>query len=158
MLDWDNGRVFQTAALFLLGMLIGRRGLFEERNLGVWGKVLAGALIAFFPLYGIGNMLPNYIENKSILTPLALIVSSLYKFAFMLVLVAGVLFAYYRTQWRERLMKITPYGKMSLTNYITQSIIGSMMYYNWGFALQSFSSCSISFAFKLVLKRSSIAL
>ena len=124
---WDNGRVFQTAALFLLGMLIGRRGLFEERNLGVWGKILAGALIAFFPLYGIGNMLPNYIENKSILTPLALIVSSLYKFAFMLVLVAGVLFAYYRTQWHERLMKITPYGKLSLTNYITQSIIGSMM-------------------------------
>lgn len=141
---WDNGRVFQTAALFLLGMLIGRRGLFEERNLGVWGKILAGALIAFFPLYGIGNMLPNYIENKSILTPLALIVSSLYKFAFMLVLVAGVLFAYYRTQWRERLMKITPYGKMSLTNYITQSIIGSMMYYNWGFALHRYMGITAS--------------
>lgn len=25
---WDHGRVFQTAALFLLGMLIGRKGLF----------------------------------------------------------------------------------------------------------------------------------
>ena len=34
-------------------------------------------------------------------------------------------------------MKITPYGKMSLTNYITQSIVGSMLYYNWGFALHN---------------------
>ena len=26
---------------------------------------------------------------------------------------------------------------MSLTNYITQSIVGSMLYYNWGFALHN---------------------
>ncbi len=132
---WDNGRVFQTAALFLFGMLIGRRGLFLKKNLHVWGKVLAGALIAFFPLYGIGNMLPQFVENHNILTPLLLIVSSLYKFAFMLVLVSGIIFAFYKTSMRASLMKITPYGKMSLTNYITQSIIGSMLFYNWGFAL-----------------------
>ena len=30
---WDNGRVFQTAALFLFGLLIGRRGLFLKENL-----------------------------------------------------------------------------------------------------------------------------
>ncbi len=132
---WDNGRVFQTASLFLFGVLIGRRGLFLKKNLHVWGKVLAGALIAFFPLYGLGNMLPRFIENHNILTPLLLTVSSLYKFAFMLVLVSGVIFAFYKTSMRTALMKITPYGKMSLTNYITQSIFGSLLFYNWGFAL-----------------------
>ncbi len=132
---WDNGRVFQTAALFLLGMLIGRRGLFLEKNLHVWGRVLAGALIAFFPLYGIDNMLPRFIENRNVLVPLALTVSSLHKFAFMLILVSGVLFAYYRSGLRATLHKIIPYGRMSLTNYITQSIFGAMLFYNWGFAL-----------------------
>ena len=132
---WDHGRVFQTSALFLLGMLIGRRGLFREERLATWGKVLAGALIAFFPLYGLGNMLPDFIGNKSILVPLRLIVTSLSNFAFMLLLVSGVLFAFYRTGLRRRMMKLAPYGKMSLTNYITQSIVGSMLYYNWGFAL-----------------------
>ncbi len=132
---WDNGRVFQTASLFLFGMLIGRRGLFLKENLPVWGKVLAGALIAFFPLYGLGNMLPRFIDNSSILTPLLLIISSLYKFAFMLVLVSGVIFAFYTTRMHSTLMKIIPYGKMSLTNYITQSVFGSLLFYNWGFGL-----------------------
>lgn len=127
---WDHGRVFQTAALFLLGMLIGRRGLFQKENLKVWNKILAGALIAFFPLYGLGNMLPAFIVNKSILTPLSLIITSLSNFSFMLVLVSGVIFAFYNTNMHYLLMKITPYGKMSLTNYITQSIVGSMLYYN----------------------------
>lgn len=133
---WDHGRMFQTASLFLLGMLIGRRGLFLEKHIGMWGKVLAGALIVFFPLYGLGNMLPRYIDNASILKPLTLIVTSLSNFAFMLVLVSGGIFAFYKTKWRERLMKFASYGKMSLTNYITQSIIGSMLYYHWGFQLQ----------------------
>ena len=134
---WDHGRVFQTAALFLFGLLIGRRGLFLKENLKFWNKVLCGALIAFFPLYGLGNMLPGFIVSKSILTPLLLIITSLSKFAFMLILVSGVIFAFYRTNLHDWLMKITPYGKMSLTNYITQSIIGSLLFYNWGLALHS---------------------
>ena len=134
---WDNGRVFQTAALFLLGLLIGRRGLFLKENVKVWNKVLCGALIAFFPLYGLGNMLPDFIVNKSILTPLLLIITSLSKFSFMLVLVSGGIFAFYRNNLHGLLMKLTPYGKMSLTNYITQSIIGSLIFYNWGLGLHN---------------------
>lgn len=55
----------------------------------------------------------------------------------LLILVSGVVFAFYKTNLHDGLMKITPYGKMSLTNYITQSIVGSMLYYNWGFALHN---------------------
>lgn len=33
-------------------------------------------------------------------------------------------------------MKLAPYGKMSLTNYFTQSIIGSALFYHWGLYLQ----------------------
>lgn len=108
---WDHGRVFQTAALFLLGMLIGRKGLFLKEHLKVWNKVLASSLVAFFPLYGLGNMLPDFITNKSILTPLSLIITSLSNFAFMLILVSGVVFAFYKTNLHDGLMKITPYGK-----------------------------------------------
>lgn len=142
---WDHGRVFQTAALFLLGLLIGRRGLFLKENLKVWNKVLAGSLIAFFPLYGLSNLLPDFITAPNILIPLSLIVTSLVNFAFMLILVSGVLFAFYRTNLKKNMMKLIPYGRMSLTNYITQSIFGAMLYYNWGFALHNKLGITASF-------------
>lgn len=133
---WDNARIFQTSSLFILGMLMGRRGLLLECHVGTWGKILAGALIAFFPLYGLSEMLPGFVENRQLLRPLLLVINSLHKFAFMLVLVSGVIFAYYRTRrLHEWLCVIIPYGRMSLTNYVMQSIIGSMLFYHWGFGL-----------------------
>lgn len=148
---WDNGRVFQTAALFLLGFLAGKRGLFLKENLKIWNKVLCGSLLAFFPLYGLGNMLPDFIDNPSIRTPLLLIISSLYKFAFMLLLVSAILFAYYRTRLQRRLAQIVPYGRMSLTNYITQSIFGSLLFYNWGFGLHDDLGITASFLTGILL-------
>lgn len=133
---WDHGRIFQTSSLFIFGMLMGRRGWLLRENLNRWNKVLAGALIAFFPLYGLHNMLPSFIENPSILGPLKIIVSSLSNLSFMLILVSGVLMAFYRTNLHNLLMKMAPYGKMSLTCYITQSIVGSLLYYHWGLHLQ----------------------
>ncbi len=50
---WDHGRVFQTAGLFIAGMLIGRHGWLLECNLPKWGRVLAVAICCFFPLYGL---------------------------------------------------------------------------------------------------------
>lgn len=147
---WDNGRVFQTAALFLFGMLIGRRKLFLQDALPVWNKICAGAVIAFFPLYGLNNMLPQFIESKAILTPLALTVKSLANFAFMLMLVSGVIFMYYRTRCQPLLRRIIPYGKMSLTNYITQSMVGSFVFYHWGLAMHAHFTITASFLFGIV--------
>jgi len=134
---WNAGRVFQTAGLFIMGMLIGRNGWFLRENLRYWGRVLAAALICFFPLYGLGNMLGDYIQNPNVLTPLSAIISSLYKLCFMLILVSGILFGYYCTTKFSRVLSLLiPYGRMSMTNYVTQGIIGSFIFYNWGLHLQ----------------------
>jgi uncharacterized protein len=135
---WDHGRIFQTAGLFMLGMLIGRQGWLLKSSLPGWGRVLAWALVAFFPLYGLNNMLPSFIENANILGPLSLLVSSLANFAFMLVLVSGVLFGFYCSEKVCRVFRLLiPYGKMSMTNYVTQSIAGSLIFYNWGFGMHA---------------------
>ena len=136
---WEHGRMFQTAALFIFGFVIGRKQLFlnQGNNLHTWGVVMATALIAFFPLYGLSNMLPSYITTRAILTPLALIVKSLSNCSFMLIMLSGIILAYYATTRQKLFNYFIPYGKMSLTNYITQSIIGGMLFYNWGFALHN---------------------
>ena len=89
---WENARFFQTPALFLLGMWIGRQKLFcfSEKNIKFWLATLAIALLAYFPLNGLTPMLENFIDNKAVAGPAMLITSSLAKFAFMMLLVAGV--------------------------------------------------------------------
>ncbi len=148
---WDNGRVFQTASLFILGMLIGREGWLLEDKLKNWIVVMLVALAVFFPLNGLSAMIPSYIENKNITVPLLLLVNSLAKFSFMLILVSAVLFLYYRTTAKKLLEKIIPYGKMSMTCYVTQSIVGSMIYYNWGFGLHAHLGITASFLVGILL-------
>lgn len=134
---WDHGRIFQTAALFMFGMLIGREEWFLRKNLHKWGIVLSVALISFFPLYGLNNMVGNFIDDARILSQLKLIVSSLSNVAFMLILLCGVMFGYYSTKTISRLLsKLIPYGRMSMTNYVTQGIVGATLFYNWGLHLQ----------------------
>ncbi|MFR9628235.1 MAG: DUF418 domain-containing protein [Rikenellaceae bacterium] len=132
---WDHGRIFQSAALFILGMLIGRRSLFTAENVSFWSRVLAYSLIIFFPLYGLGNTLPEFITHKETLSPLKLIITSWSNLAFMFILVSGIIIAYHKSSLKGFMSHIIPYGKMSLTNYITQSIFGSMLFYYWGFGL-----------------------
>ena len=143
---WDNGRVFQTAGLFIFGMLIGRNGWFHRKQLRKWGYTLATAIILFFPLYGLSNMVPSWISNPSVLTPLKIILSSLHKLAFMVMLVSGIIFGYYCTTRLSRwLSLLIPYGRMSMTNYVTQGIIGSLLFYNWGLHIVTGTTVSLLF-------------
>ncbi len=141
---WDNGRVFQTAALFIIGMLIGRNGWFLRDKLRYWGVAGCIAAACFFPLSGINDMLPRYISNSSILVPLQLIVKSNANLSFMVMIVSAVIFMYYCTSSKKILSKLIPYGKMSMTNYVTQSIIGSFLYYNWGLGLYRYLGITAS--------------
>lgn len=134
---WEHGRLFQTAGLFIFGMLIGRSGWFGKKYLPKWGRVLACSVIVYFPLSGILNMTGEYVSNPNFMTPFNILVGSLTNLCLMMMLTTGVLFAYYRTSALSRTLSLLiPYGRMSMTNYVTQGIIGSAIYYNWGLHLQ----------------------
>jgi uncharacterized protein len=55
--------------------------------------------------------------------------------AMALFCVMGITWLLHRTKNGKRLMVLAPYGKMSLTHYIGQSIIGAFIFYGWGLAL-----------------------
>ncbi|WP_455590688.1 DUF418 domain-containing protein [Bacteroides sp.] len=153
-LTWalEHGRIMQTCGLFLFGMLIGRRQLFlySKEHEQLWLKALGISLLCFFPLYGLNNMLPGYIERAAILVPLQLILSSLSNLSFMVLLVCGLLLTFYRVKDRRLLMRFTSYGKMSMTNYIGQSVIGSILFYHWGFELGRYLGITYSFFFGIL--------
>ena len=134
---WEHGRLLQTAGLFIFGMLIGRSGWFGKQYIGKWSIVMAASIMTYFPLTGILNMMPEYVDNPNFLTPFKILVGSLTNLCLMLMWVTGILFAYYRTERLSAKLKLLiPYGRMSMTNYVTQGIIGSAIYYNWGLHLQ----------------------
>lgn len=150
---WEHGRMFQTAALFMLGMLIGRTGLFlyTEQNLKFWFKALLIGIIAFFPLNGLGNLLPQFVESQAALVPLKLIIQSLANLGFMVFMVSGIILLFYTTALKKWMSKIIPYGRMSLTDYITQSIVGSCLFYGWGIALHRYLGITWSFGVGILL-------
>ena len=148
---WQHGRIFQTAGLFLSGLWLGRTKLFtysKEHSL-VWHKYLLFAVVLFFPLNGIHSMLPDYISNKEILKPLQLIIKSYANICVMIMLSVMVVMAYYYSSKKKLTLWLAPYGRMSLTNYISQSIIGALFFYNWGFNLNI--GITYSFLFGIAL-------
>lgn len=151
--SWENGRFFQAPALFMLGMLLGRKKLFitsVESNL-FWKKALQYAVVLFIPLFVIKTFLPEIMERKALVTSLSVIMNSWSNLAFMIVLVATFILIYQKDSVQKFLSKLVPFGKMSLTNYILQSIVGCFIYYRYGLGLVEYTGATYSLLIGIVL-------
>ncbi|GCB35260.1 DUF418 domain-containing protein [Bacteroides faecalis] len=141
----ENGRLFQTAALFMFGMLLGRRKYFikSEESICFWKKMLKYAAIAFIPLYCLKTFVPDLITNPSVLVPYKIAVPSYTNFAFMVILVSIFTLLWFKKNsgygWQSLLI---PYGRMSLTNYISQSIMGVCIYYGFGLSMYRYAGAT----------------
>ena len=142
----EHGRFTQTIFLFLLGIYLGRRRLFydEGNNVAIWKRVLVGSLCAFAVLFPLYKVVPNMIDTACIKESVKVMLNMWKNFAMMLFYVSGVVVLFYRTTAKNFLIKIAPYGKMSLTNYLSQSIIGGFVFYNWGLGLYKYSGHTLS--------------
>ena len=145
----ENGRMTQTILFFLFGIMLGRWRLFydEGNNIAVWKKVLVGSVCAFAVLTPLYFILPGLTDVKCISNGLNVALNMWKNISMMLIIVSGVTLLYYRTSARGWLVKIAPYGKMSLTNYLGQSLIGAILFYHWGFGL--FSVCGHAASFMM---------
>lgn len=131
----NAGRFFQTAGLFLLGFYIGRKQLFvaTEKNLRFWTKTLIISAISFAPLYTLKELI---MANDTIIQQSAGTAFDMWqKLAFTLVLIASFILLYQNKKFNKSVTDLRFYGKMSLTNYISQSIAGALIYFPFGLYL-----------------------
>lgn len=139
------GRYFQTAGLFMLGYLIGRKELFvsNESNSRFWVKVLIVSAIAFAPLYELKEILTS---SESLITTktVGVVLDMWQKLAFTFILVSSFVLLYAKDSFRRLTKSFTFYGKMSLTNYITQSIGGALIYFPLGLYLAPYCGYTLS--------------
>ena len=140
----NAGRFFQTAGLFLLGFYIGRKELFasSEKNLRFWVKTLIVSAITFAPLYTLKELIMQgtAVVQQSVGT----VFDMWQKLAFTLVLVASFILLYQSKKFSNAIGSLRFYGKMSLTNYITQSILGAIIYFPIGLYLAPYCGYTIS--------------
>ncbi len=127
---------------FLLGYWAGRRGLFQHplRHKSLiarlfWGSLLAGIAMTIlqFTQAGLREQYP-------------LLDTEVSKFAIRMLLRAGPLalgvayatgFAllFLRPWWQPRLRVLAPMGRMALTHYLTQSVLGIALFYGMGLGI-----------------------
>ena len=140
----NAGRFFQTAGLFLLGFYMGRKQFFvsSEANLRFWVKALIISAIVFAPLYTLKELI---MTNDTIIQQTVGTAFDMWqKLAFTLVLVASFILLYQNMKFKKAVTNLHFYGKMSLTNYITQSILGAIIYFPFGLYLAPYCGYTIS--------------
>ena len=158
----NAGRFSQTAGLFLLGCYIGRKHLFvtnadlhdatsEERHRAcsnniLWLRVLIVAAIAFGPLYVFKEqvMLATQQQQPVVAQSIGTVLDMWQKLAFTFVLVASFVLLYRTPAFRSFTSGLCLYGKMSLTNYISQSVIGALIYFPFGLYLAPYCGSTLS--------------
>ena len=146
------GRFLQTAGLFLMGLYIGRKELFvtTDSPLRFWIKTLIVAAICFAPLYSLKELIMQS-ESDIVKQTVGTAFDMWQKFAFTFVLVASFVILYQKEKFRKAVTNLRFYGKMSLTNYISQSIMGAIIYFPFGFYLAPYCGYTVSLIIGIVL-------
>lgn len=137
----DAGRLLQAPGLFIIGMMLARGGYFT-RGIDFWGNVLVGGFVGSFVLY---------IAKTSATGSLQTIFTMWYNIAFTALLVSAFVLLYQSATFRKQIDGLHYYGRMSLTNYISQSIIGSLIFFPYALGLASTLGIAWSFVLGLVV-------
>jgi len=131
---------------FLLGLWAGRRRLFHDApaHQRFFRRLLGWSLAAGLFASGVGMLLGQLFMRK-ILNPDALPwlpfamapMRHLGEVGMAAAYVSAITLLFQRDAWRRRLSLFAPVGRMALSNYLLQSVLGALVFYGYGFGLMS---------------------
>ena len=136
---------YMILALFIMGFIVGRLRFFEQVHIkkkkNIWLFLLF--LIISFVILVMIKLLSDVPSELSGIGPgggdtsfIALIKSALVTISTVAMsgtLAMGFITLYQVTGFRKYLNLLTPYGRMGLTNYEMQNVIGAILFSAWGF-------------------------
>lgn len=143
----ENGRIFQIGGLFLFGMVAGREQLFRNTPVSIrrWKWLVLWAAVLFVPFHIARSVYPAWVEGcPRLAMPLDIALPSISNFLLMVVLVGLFTLIWYDRGEGFKFQRLfIPYGRMSLTNYILQSIIGVSLFYGFGLGLYRYTGATV---------------
>ena len=136
----EGGRFLQTGGLFLLGLLISRRQLFLSTpdNIKFWTKTLIVCAVLFAPVYQLKVELSDPANTPFIINTIGVMFDMWQKLLFTFVLISSFVIVYQKEAFQRKISWFRVYGKMSLTNYISQSLIGAFIFFPIGLNLSPY--------------------
>ncbi len=132
------GRFYLTFGYFLIGLWLGKIGLFQnvEERIPTVKKWLKRAvvffLVALLVTGGLFGLSPQPVDFESWLHILAINAYDWSNIALTVIILCGFILIYMKNWGEKRLSFFAPYGRMALTNYVLQSIIGTFILFGWG--------------------------
>ena len=106
------------------------------------------AVLSFIPLYLLKSYSESWGIGEALRRPLLVIITSWSNIAFMAVLVSGFALLFYSWRWLE---VFSPLGRMSLTSYMVQSIIGTTIYYGFGLGMYRYTGAGFALLIGITL-------
>ncbi len=130
----------QFLTTVLLGLLLGRHLFFQNiaaqlplvRRIQWWALgigVLCGSAFVIWRSVAVNPMEPSVWR---IVAGTGYVIG---RVSIMIFYVATIARAVCNERWRQRLAPITVAGRMPLSNYLLQTLIGVLLFYNWGLGL-----------------------
>jgi uncharacterized protein len=149
----QEGRIWQILGLFLVGMVVGRWRFFEdiERHRRRCRRLLAVSLLGFAALAALRAKLDALPLSDNAAYLADKLSSSYANLSFTAVWITGFALLFLHPGWRRRLSVLAPLGRMSLTNYVVQSMVGIPFFYAFGLGMYRFLGPTLSLAFGVVL-------
>lgn len=132
----EFGRGYMTMGFFILGLLAGRTRLFEqlEKYKNQLYRLASKAVVIVILLYIIKSLLPAG-QNNPIVGWLVIPVDNLINLLSAYLWLTVILALYNKKNTQKKFAKLESYGRMGLTNYMVQSIIGVFIFYGYGLGL-----------------------
>lgn len=136
------GRGYLTLALFFLGLVVGRIRFFEHleiykrRNFRLFcafvlGGILVNGVIGLFPSLDLGGILKKGGVGISGVELAHMALNDLKLVLFSAAMAMGFVLLYHNRNFGKYLEVLSPYGRMGLTNYEIQGVIGCLLFNSW---------------------------
>lgn len=134
---YETGRYTQMLGLFVVGLLLGRSHALEDprRAARLAGRLLGAGAVGFAILYPLRRMV-DHAGLQGMARYEAMNVANAYlNLAQIALWVGGFVLLWQIARSRRVLALLAPYGRMTLTGYVMQSLIGVPLFYGYGLAL-----------------------